>query len=620
MLAGGRASVNGRRRAARRCPLALAGPAAYRGGLMTRLTRLSRTLPCSLLALLAACGDNGGGTSTQDGTGTSNTPSAPTEAATTTPTTGESASGTGTATGTEAGSGSESASTGGDSTTGTSAPVTGTGDTTSTGTTDTGGSESTTEDMTTGEPVDKCKATDDDDVKVGDCTMTAPPDAFEPDIQWSWNGPGAEKESLVTPLVVNLTDDNMDGVIDLCDTPDVIVTVTAFPNPGHIYVLDGATGALHFMIPTAVTWSINPAIGDIDDDGLPEIIAATGPGFGGPSAAIAFEHDGTVKWQSPMGISHGQGGAITLADLDNDGDVEISMDKLILDHLGAVVATLPEVQQAENFTTVAADLDGDGDLEIVIGPNAYHHDGSALYSNPQLDPGFAQVANLDGDPEPEILINAAAGLTMLEHTGAVKYLNMQPGGGQSWFRPGTVHDFDGDTVSEIATSAANSYVMFEGDGTVGWKATVQDGSGWAAGTAFDFDGNGIAEAMYADEINLYVFNGDGQPLLSVPRSARTLAEYPVVADVDNDGSAEIIVVSDAGFQNNQTAPTVQVIRDIEDRWIQPRRIWNQHTYHVSNVREDGKIPQFEKPWWKSLNTFRTNSQIEGGEVCLPDPQ
>jgi hypothetical protein len=114
-----------------------------------------------------------------------------------------------------------------------------------------------------------------------------------------------------------------------------------------------------------------------------------------------------------------------------------------------------------------------------------------------------------------------------------------------------------------------------------------------------------------------VFDGDGKPLLSVPRSAKTLAEYPVVADVDNDGSAEIVVVSDSGFQNNQTAPTVQVIRDVMDRWIQPRRIWNQHTYHVTNVREDGKIPQFEKPWWQNLNTFRTNSQIEGGEICIP---
>ena len=105
-----------------------------------------------------------------------------------------------------------------------------------------------------------------------------------------------------------------------------------------------------------------------------------------------------------------------------------------------------------------------------------------------------------------------------------------------------------------------------------------DDSGFAAGTAFDFLGAGFAEAMYADEHNLFVYSETGQVLLSTPRGSWTQAENPVVADVDNDGSAEIVVVSNGGGQ-----PPVQVIRDVEDRWIQARRIWNQHAYHVTNV-------------------------------------
>jgi hypothetical protein len=65
---------------------------------------------------------------------------------------------------------------------------------------------------------------------------------------------------------------------------------------------------------------------------------------------------------------------------------------------------------------------------------------------------------------------------------------------------------------------------------------------------------------------------------------------------------------------------VQVIRDVEERWIQARRIWNQHAYHVTNVREDGTIPQNAKKSWEQLNTFRTNAQIEGGGVCMPQPE
>ena len=62
---------------------------------------------------------------------------------------------------------------------------------------------------------------------------------------------------------------------------------------------------------------------------------------------------------------------------------------------------------------------------------------------------------------------------------------------------------------------------------------------------------------------------------------------------------------------------MQVIRDKMDRWIQARRIWNEHAYHVTNVREDGTIPMIEAPSWQRLNTFRTNAQINGAGVCTP---
>jgi Tfp pilus tip-associated adhesin PilY1 len=75
-------------------------------------------------------------------------------------------------------------------------------------------------------------------------------------------------------------------------------------------------------------------------------------------------------------------------------------------------------------------------------------------------------------------------------------------------------------------------------------ANVQDFSGLATATAFDFLGDGVAEAIYADETQIYVFDGKtGQINLTSPRQSGTLIEYPVVADIDNDGSAEIVYVS-----------------------------------------------------------------------------
>lgn len=468
-----------------------------------------------------------------------------------------------------------------------------------------------------GSAVDLCKVQDEGN-GIGMCDDTAPPNSFEPELQWAWTGPDGEAFSIVTPLVANLTDDNGDAAIDLCDTPDVVVVASAssgFPkSEGHIYLLDGKTGAQELKIPTIVDATVTPALGDLDHDGIPEIVTVDTMG-----RLYAFDHTGAVEW-GPSGQWSGDwySGAIALADLDHDGQVEIVGGNTVFDHLGVVkwVATQPQANW--NATTIA-DLDGDGLQEVVLGASAYHADGT-LYWATDLSPGYPQVANLDADPEPEILLTNTNGLSLIDHDGTVKYRDRRPTnvapGFTTWIRPATIHDFDGDGKAEFAMSSASFYTEYNADATIRWSAPVSDSSGIAAGTAFDFLGDGTAEAMYADEHNLFVFDSTGTPILTTPRSSGTLTEYPVVVDVDNDGSAEIIVVSNQ-YPGVTASPTVQVIRDKLDRWIQARRIWNQHTYHVTNVREDGTIPQLELPSWKRLNTFRTNAQINGTGVCQP---
>jgi hypothetical protein len=126
--------------------------------------------------------------------------------------------------------------------------------------------------------------------------------------------------------------------------------------------------------------------------------------------------------------------------------------------------------------------------------------------------------------------------------------------------------------------------------------------------------------VYGDQKALYVFDGKtGDKLLDSPRASGTLIEYPVVADVDNDRSADIVVVSNTNTNSAQYKHTVEVRQDAQKRWIQTRRIWNQHAYHVTNVREDGTIPRKMARSWQRLNTFRTNAQIEGTGDCAPPP-
>ena len=70
-----------------------------------------------------------------------------------------------------------------------------------------------------GPPPNKCKVQPDGDALPA-CTDTAPPGSFTPQVQWTWTS-ATEPNSIVTALVANLTDDNGDGAIDLCDTPDL---------------------------------------------------------------------------------------------------------------------------------------------------------------------------------------------------------------------------------------------------------------------------------------------------------------------------------------------------------------------------------------------------------------
>ncbi|MBL9021044.1 MAG: VCBS repeat-containing protein [Myxococcales bacterium] len=511
----------------------------------------------------------------------------------------------------------------------------------SSGTANQGGSSGTfsTGSSTSTGPSDPCHVADDLDA-LPPCEVKAPADAFDPVVQWAWTAPtqgNFYSGSLVTPLVGNFTDDDANGEINLCDVPDVLVEVFAPGATGAeatIYVLSGATGEQEAAMNGVVDGNINPAFGDLDQDGLPEVVAATPQGN-----VIIFEHDGTLKLTGAKGTwpTYGDFGgsanlgaychAFAIYDLDADGSPEILGGFDVFDAGGQLLWTasagLNDIP-GEPFwcpTPTAADLDGDGKLEVIYGHAAYHHDG-------QLDwqvggnPGHPHVANFDDDPEPEVLVNTDQGISLIQHDGVVTFANQRPSGeapsARCWGKPGVIHDFDGDGKADLATGTCLNYSMYKVTTSLAtiWTQPVSDQSGLATGTAFDFLGDGIADAIYADETTAYVFEGSSGMLeLSVPRSSGTLVEYPVVADIDNDGSAEFIVVSNS--PGGATGETLTVYRDAMDRWTPARRIWNQHAYHVTNVREDGTIPQNMKKSWQLLNTFRTNSQVEAGGNCEP---
>lgn len=155
----------------------------------------------------------------------------------------------------------------------------------------------------------------------------------------------------------------------------------------------------------------------------------------------------------------------------------------------------------------------------------------------------------------------------------------------------------------------------------GWKRnTEDDSSAVTSSSVFDFNGDGAAEVVYSDECYFRVYNGtNGGVYLQLPSVNRTLVDNPVVADVDNDGNAEIIAVQNnaqqqcgqtslnawplgSGTVTRDSLPNgVEVFGDQSDTWVAARRTWNQHAYHVTNVLESGAIPVHEPESWKPWN-------------------
>jgi hypothetical protein len=140
---------------------------------------------------------------------------------------------------------------------------------------------------------------------------------------------------------------------------------------------------------------------------------------------------------------------------------------------------------------------------------------------------------------------------------------------------------------------------------------------------FDFNGDGRAEVVYNDQYWFSVFDGvTGRALFQHRNSSRTRTENPTVADVDNDGDAEIVFSanSEASFLGLEflTDPGVEIWGDRRGRWVGARRVWNQHAYHITNVTETGTVVSGEPPSWTVLNAYRQNLREGGDVLVVPD--
>ena len=106
---------------------------------------------------------------------------------------------------------------------------------------------------------------------------------------------------------------------------------------------------------------------------------------------------------------------------------------------------------------------------------------------------------------------------------------------------------------------------------------------------------------YTVTTNFTILDGPtGKTVYSYPMLSVTGTEYPVVVDINHDGSAEILIEGELHLliqpmSSASNPPT---------SWAPARSVWNQAGYHITNVNDDLTIPASHKTtrhfWYRWL--------------------
>ena len=420
-----------------------------------------------------------------------------------------------------------------------------------------------------------------------------------------------------------------------------------------------------------------PSIADLNADGRPEVIIGNvvldgltgkGPGdVGLPAGALAWDgRDLEAMTEANVGIGNNAylGPVSTVADLDRDGLQEVIAGNTVYNYDGSERWTHEYTTtnsscggslDCDGYNAVG-NFDGDDEGEVVIIRLGelfiLNHDGSPVAGIPLpiripgalanvAEPTYSPAAYVpsvplydeDGDllPPERILCQAEGALDLPAYDDLGNAITSEGSqvvvhtAGANEGGPPIVADFDGDGFPEVGTASSTAYVVFDFQCTgnplpegcerewVRWLVENDDCSSRVTGSsAFDFEGDGPAEVLYADETTFRIFKGSDGTILyqDDTHSSNTRLEMPIVVDVDNDGKAEVLIPEP---NRDSTRGGIEIWEDADNNWVRTRRIWNQHTYSVTNVTEDGQIPRVPQPNWtrSRLNNFRQNVQPAG---------
>jgi RHS repeat-associated protein len=303
--------------------------------------------------------------------------------------------------------------------------------------------------------------------------------------------------------------------------------------------------------------------------------------------------DGSVRQRyiapnDNLGRENNAGGHLIVADLTGSGTPNLVANGAVWDVAGNLVSN----RLGTLHRSIAlAKLDDSGQVSIVsyeVGGNSFivarHADGTVQWRTPidnSTVTGLLSVADLDGDGSPEIMATSEGNLYVYDATGQIKW----------------THRY---------ADASNLRTIDLGKRPV----------------AFDLDGDGIAEVIVATSQGLEFNDGKtGKTKFVAPWPDLGLtnvqAGYPnalsmnaVVADIDGSGHASIVFEYSSTFFG--ATQYIVAVGATNHDWRAAPTVYNEFSYHASNVDNVGHIPTAEANAFATprTNIFGTQAQAQ----------
>jgi predicted lipoprotein with Yx(FWY)xxD motif len=414
------------------------------------------------------------------------------------------------------------------------------------------------------------------------------------------------------------------GDLDGDSLPDVLVRTSVGPSDNQTYTVIAKKGSDGSHLWEESTSGNNAhieaqVVGDLDGDGLPDVLVNSyvGPEDNITATVIAKKgSDGTHLWEESISGDYAYIYAEVVGDLDGDGLPDVLVNSGVGPYDNATSTLIAKKgsdgthlweesisgYEAGIDAEVVADLDGDGLPDVMVNSGVGPDDnvtstviakkgsnGNHLWeesiSGYEAGIDAEVVADLDGDGLPDVLVRSCVGT--FDNQTATVIAKKGSNGTHLWEEPingydaiinyEVVADLDDDGVPDVLVSSSvgpysnRTYTVIAekgSDGTHLWEESVSGSGAYndiSAEVVADLDGDGLPDVLVHNNVGssasqtftvIAKKGSDGTHLWEESVSGNgaytDIQAEGVAADFDGDGLPDVLVQSSANSGGSQT--------------------------------------------------------------------